>query len=225
MKKALAGKVVTALTAAFVFSSAVGEAFAEDAFVNKLSDADFEEALLSNEGIAIPVYLGCNRGPKLEPELPIRCRLEGTEIQVSELRYSGLSLGASLAKVEDTSGWVDLVLAVDAFESSKTFTWSVEPRMIWVSQTDGRTVLCLLGQPSDPSALKGFEIYQAADCITLSHSSGDPSQERTLRVKFFDTGKMNSLLSFDQTDPAEFQSTITFFMHRAFAVPGFGSQE
>lgn len=211
--------------ATFVFTSLAGEVFAEDVFANKLSDADFEAALLSNHGVSIPVYLGCNRGPKLEPDLPIRCRLEGTEIQISELSYSGLSLGPALAKVGDTSGWVDLVLAVDAVESSKTITWSVEPRMIWVSQTFGRTVFCLLGQPSDPNVLKGFEIHQAADCISLSHSSDEPSMERTLRVSFFDTGKVNALLSNEQTEPAEFQSTVNFFMHRAFAVPGLGRGE
>lgn len=225
MKKSRLLRVVGSFAAIICIVFPASAARAEDPFDKMLSDDDFEAALFSKFGVSFPVYLGCNRGPNLDPELPITCRFEGTEIQVSEVGYSGITIGPAMEVLEDTNGWVDLVLAIDAIQGSKLISWSVEPRMIWVAQTYGRTILCLHGRAQESKTQSGLKIYQAADCISVNHSTDQPSLERTLRVKFFDTGKVNALLDSEQTDPSEFQSTVAFFMHRAYAIPSLGPQE
>ncbi len=168
-----------------------------------LSENEFSRILMRNSNVAIPVFLGCNRMARTEPELPIVCLRENIQVRIERLDNSAANLTALVSTIPETDWW-QLAGTVDQL---KFFSWSFTPDTFWHEKRRDRSILCVIGKPK----VEGAKAVELAECLNTFPNQDNPEKGSTLRISFEDIGIFQVLGPNLRRDALELEVFVTFF--------------
>ncbi len=183
-----------------------------------MSDQGFAKALEKNEGIVLPIFLGCNKRPH-EPKLPVKCEFGGLNLMVKEISADGASLGELVRRVPISDRWIRVLTSENDVSSSlRAFQWAEKVVEVWRYDKNRLSVLCGIGRASLSSANENSgRIHLVARCYLVFEDAYLRERDRAFVVDLEDSGEFSLFGNRTPTDEEMVKAYLTFFVLQVYS--------